>query len=104
MTDALAHHVESGEMAGLVAVVGRGTDIDTTVLGDQAIGGAVMRQDSLFRIASAGKPITAVAVLTLVADGLFLLHMPVASRSRLHPSSAGTGGYWRVQRLRLSVI
>jgi CubicO group peptidase (beta-lactamase class C family) len=73
MTDALAPHVESGEVAGLVAVVGHRPDIETTVLGDQAIGGAPMRADSLFRIASAGKPITAVAALTLVADGLLRL-------------------------------
>lgn len=36
-----------------------------------------MREDSFFRIASAGKPITAVAVLTLVADGRLQLDDPV---------------------------
>ena len=36
-----------------------------------------MQEDSLFRIASAGKPITAVAVLTLAADGLLRLDDPV---------------------------
>ena len=70
-------HVESGEVAGLVAVVGRGTDIEVTVLGDQAVGGSPIRDDSLFRIASAGKPITAAAVLALVADGLLRLDDPV---------------------------
>jgi CubicO group peptidase (beta-lactamase class C family) len=73
MKNTLAPHVESGEVAGLVAVVGRGTDLEVTVLGDQAVGGSPMRDDSLFRIASAGKPITAVAVLALVADGLLRL-------------------------------
>jgi CubicO group peptidase (beta-lactamase class C family) len=69
MTDALAPSVESGEVPGLVAVVARGDDVEVTVLGDQAIGGAPMREDSLFRIASAGKPMTAAAVLALIADG-----------------------------------
>lgn len=77
MIDALAAHVESGEVAGLVAIVGRGTDIEVTVLGDQAIDGAPMRDDSLFRIASAGKPITAAAVLALVADGHLRIDDPV---------------------------
>ena len=69
VSEALSTHVDSGDVAGVVAVVGRGADIEVTVLGDQAVGGAAMREDSLFRIASAGKPITAAAVLTLVADG-----------------------------------
>jgi CubicO group peptidase (beta-lactamase class C family) len=77
MTTALAPHLESGEVAGLVAIVGRGTDVEVTVLGNQAIDGAPMRDDSLFRIASAGKPITAAAVLSLVADGLLRLDDPV---------------------------
>ena len=77
LADALAPHVESGDVAGLVALVGRGTDVEVTVLGAHAIGGAPMRADSLFRIASAGKPITAAAVLTLVADDLVRLDDPV---------------------------
>lgn len=67
--DALTSYVASGEIPGIVAVVARGDDLDVTVIGEQAVGGDAMREDSLFRIASAGKPITAVAVLTLVADG-----------------------------------
>ena len=48
-----------------------------TVLGDQAAGGTPMGEGSLLRIASAGKPITAAAVLTLVADGRLALDDPV---------------------------
>ncbi len=77
LTDALAPHVDAGEVAGLVAVVGRGDDIETVVLGEQSFGGAPMREDSLFRIASIGKPITAAATLTLVADGRLRLDDPV---------------------------
>jgi CubicO group peptidase (beta-lactamase class C family) len=67
--DALLPYVESGRVPGLVALVARGDDVELTVLGDQAVGGGSMREDSLFRIASVGKLVTAVAVLTLVADG-----------------------------------
>ncbi len=77
MRGALTGHVDSGEVAGLVAVVARGTDVDVTVLGDQTDGGPAMREDSLFRIASAGKPITAAAVLALVADGHLQLDDPI---------------------------
>jgi CubicO group peptidase (beta-lactamase class C family) len=75
--DALTPYVASGEIPGIVALVARGDDLDVTVIGDQAVGGTPMRQDSLFRIASMGKPITAVAVLTLVADGKLAIDDPV---------------------------
>jgi len=75
--EALAPYVASGDVPGLVAVVARGDDVETTVLGHLAVGGAPMGEDSLFRIASAGKPITAVAVLTLVADGKVAIDEPV---------------------------
>ncbi len=77
MSHSLVHHVDSGEVAGLVALVARGADVEVTVLGDQTVGGPPMREDSLFRIASAGKSITAAAVLTLVADGHIGLDDPI---------------------------
>ena len=77
LADALTRHVDAGDVPGLVAVVGRGGDLDVTVLGDQAVGGPPMREDSLFRIASIGKPITAAATLALVADGVVALDDPV---------------------------
>jgi CubicO group peptidase (beta-lactamase class C family) len=75
--EALTPYVVSGEIPGIVAAVARGDDLDVTVIGDQALGGTPMREGSLFRIASAGKPITAVAVLTLVADGKVAIDDPV---------------------------
>jgi CubicO group peptidase (beta-lactamase class C family) len=77
VADALQRHVDAGDAAGAVALVARGDDVEVTVLGAQAFGGASMREDSLFRIASAGKPITAAAVLALVADGHLRLDEPV---------------------------
>jgi CubicO group peptidase (beta-lactamase class C family) len=77
MADALRPHVDAGEVPGVVAVVGRGDDLDVTVLGERAVGGGPMREDARFRIASAGKPVTAAAVLALVADGVLGLDDPV---------------------------
>jgi CubicO group peptidase (beta-lactamase class C family) len=77
VADALARHVDAGDAAGLVAVVARRDDVEVTVLGAQAFGGAPMREDSLFRLASAGKPIVAAATLALVADGQLRLDEPV---------------------------
>jgi CubicO group peptidase (beta-lactamase class C family) len=77
IADALEPFVDAGEVAGIVALVARGDDAEVTVLGDQAIGGSPMREDSMFRVASAGKPVTAAAALALVADGRLTLDQPV---------------------------
>jgi CubicO group peptidase (beta-lactamase class C family) len=45
--------------------------------GVMAVDGAPMRRDTLFRISSTTKPITAAAVLSLVEDGLLDLNGPV---------------------------
>ena len=75
VTGALAPLVDADAVPGLVAVVAGGgdVDVDVTVLGEQAVGGRPMAADSLFRIASAGKPITAAATLALVAGGRLAL-------------------------------
>lgn len=78
IADALGPAVEAGTLSGFVVLLARDDDVDVTVLGDQALGGDPMRQDSIFRIASLTKPITAVATLILVAEGLLDLDDPVA--------------------------
>jgi CubicO group peptidase (beta-lactamase class C family) len=71
---ALSGHVERQEIAGLVALVSRHDDLDhddvhLEVLGKMAVGApAPMRRDSIFRIASLAKPVTAVAAMMLVED------------------------------------
>ncbi len=74
----LARHVDEGDVPGLVALVAVAGDVDTVVLGHQHVGGPAMQADSLFRIASVSKQVTAAAVLALVADGLIALADPVA--------------------------
>ncbi|GAA2829637.1 serine hydrolase domain-containing protein [Crossiella cryophila] len=65
----LAKRVDSGEVPGLVALLGNGDSAHVEVLGDMHVGGgAAMAEDSIFRLASATKPIIAAGVLALVED------------------------------------
>src|SRR3954467_4703422 len=57
--DVLNRHVESGEIPGLVALVGRCGQTHVEALGTMRHdGGAPMRRDTIFRMASTSKPIT----------------------------------------------
>jgi CubicO group peptidase (beta-lactamase class C family) len=71
---------------GLVVLVARGDQVHAEALGRLAIGGAPVARDSLFRIASTTKPITAAATLALVDEGLIGLDEPV---DRLLPELSG---------------
>jgi CubicO group peptidase (beta-lactamase class C family) len=76
---ALEGYVERGEVAGMVSMIHRrGTLVRVDAIGWQDREERLpMRRDTLFRIASMTKPITAVAALTLVDDGRLRLHDPV---------------------------
>ena len=65
--------VDEGQAPGVVAAVARGDGVHVVTKGVMAIGGPPMRRDTLFRISSNTKPITAVAVLSLVETGLLEL-------------------------------
>ncbi|GAB3228258.1 serine hydrolase [Glycomyces halotolerans] len=65
------------EVPGVVAGIARGDTVRVAAAGATAFDGAPMRRETLFRITSITKPITAVAVLSLVEDGLLDLHGPV---------------------------
>jgi CubicO group peptidase (beta-lactamase class C family) len=76
--DVLARHVDSGEVPGLVALVSRHGETHVEVLGTMALGGgAPMRRDAIFRIASSSKPVTAAAAMLLVEDCVLRLDDPV---------------------------
>ncbi|MGD0933776.1 MAG: serine hydrolase domain-containing protein [Streptosporangiaceae bacterium] len=79
-------HVGDEQVPGLVALVARGDDVHAEVLGTKAVGGPAMTRDSIFRISSDSKPITAAATLALAAEGLLDLDEPVG---RLLPEPAG---------------
>ena len=66
MHDIMAGHVDDGSMPGLVMLVSRRGEIHVDVIGNMAIDGAPMQRDTIFRITSMTKPITAVAAMILV--------------------------------------
>ncbi|SOD02550.1 CubicO group peptidase, beta-lactamase class C family [bacterium JGI 053] len=74
----LSGHVERGEMAGLVAVVGRRDDVHVEALGTLAFGSpAPMERDTIFRIASITKPVAAAAAMILVEECRLRLDEPI---------------------------
>jgi CubicO group peptidase (beta-lactamase class C family) len=77
--------VVRGDAPGVVAAVGRGDEGYVAAAGVMAVGGPPMRSDTLFRIASITKPVTAAVVLSLIEDGLLGLEEPV---DRLLPELA----------------
>jgi CubicO group peptidase (beta-lactamase class C family) len=65
----LAGYIERQEMPGLVALVARDGDVHAEALGTLAAGEpAPMRSDTIFRVASIAKPVTAVAAMILVEE------------------------------------
>jgi CubicO group peptidase (beta-lactamase class C family) len=79
-------HVGDDRIPGLVVLVARGDQVHAEALGSLSVGGPAMARDSLFRITSTTKPITAAATLALIAEGLIGLDEPV---DRLLPELAG---------------
>jgi CubicO group peptidase (beta-lactamase class C family) len=66
--------VEQGQAPGVVAAVACGESVHVATAGVMAVGGAPMRRDTLFRISSTTKPVTAAVVLSLVDDGVLELN------------------------------
>jgi CubicO group peptidase (beta-lactamase class C family) len=79
-------HIGATRVPGLVALVARGGQVHVEALGDLAVGGRPMARDSIFRISSTTKPITAAATLAVVAEGLIGLDESV---DRLLPELSG---------------
>src|SRR6476659_10852820 len=76
--DVLDSHVAGGSTPGAVGLVARGDRVDVQAVGSaDAAGTSPMARDSIFRIASITKPITATAVMMLVEDGRVALDDPV---------------------------
>lgn len=73
----LRRDVDSGRLPGVVALVARRGAEHVEVIGAQSFDGAPMRRDSIFRLASMTKPITAVAAMILVEECRLRLDDPV---------------------------
>jgi CubicO group peptidase (beta-lactamase class C family) len=74
---AMAGHVARGAVPGLVAFLSRRGETHVETVGAQAVGGAPMRRDTIFRITSMTKPVTAAAAMMLVEEGKLRLDEPV---------------------------
>jgi CubicO group peptidase (beta-lactamase class C family) len=85
LNEVAAGHVGDTDVPGLVVLAARGSEVHAQALGHLAIGGPQVRRDSLFRIASVTKPITAAATLAVIEEGLLGLEEPV---DRLLPELA----------------
>jgi CubicO group peptidase (beta-lactamase class C family) len=84
--DVMAGYVERGEVPGLVALVCRHGETHVEALGMKAFGGSdSVRRNTIFRIASMTKPITAAAAMILVEECKLRLDDPV---DRLLPELA----------------
>ncbi len=86
MHDVMAGHVDSGQLPGILTLVSRRNEVHIEAYGTLTAGGSVpMRRDTLFRIASITKPITAAAAMILVEECRLRLDEPV---DRLLPELA----------------
>jgi CubicO group peptidase (beta-lactamase class C family) len=86
MQEVMAGHVERGDMPGLVTLVSRRGEVHVDAIGRLEAGGsAPMRRDTIFRITSMTKPITAAAAMILVEECKLRLDEPV---DRLLPELA----------------
>ena len=78
MHEILTGYVERGDVPGLVALVSRRGETYVDEIGTSAFGAATpLRRDSIFRISSTSKPITAAATMILVEEGKLRLEEPV---------------------------
>jgi CubicO group peptidase (beta-lactamase class C family) len=78
MHEVMGDHVARGEVPGLVTLISRHGEVHVDAIGMQAFGGsAPMRRDTIFRIASMTKPVTATAAMILVEECKLRLDNPV---------------------------
>lgn len=76
--EVMRRHVDAGEVPGLVTLVARHGEVHVDTVGTTTVGGeAPMRADTIFRVSSMTKPVTAVATMILVDECLLRLDDPV---------------------------
>lgn len=75
--EVMAGYVDRGEIPGIVTVVSRHGETVVETIGAQSVGGPSVQQDTIFRISSLTKPITAAAVMMCVEECKVRLDDPV---------------------------
>jgi CubicO group peptidase (beta-lactamase class C family) len=73
----LETYVDDGTVPGAVALVSAGGSVEAEAVGSADIEGTPMEKDSIFRVASITKPITAAAAMLLVDEGRIGLDDPI---------------------------
>ena len=74
----MAAHVDAGEMPGLAMLVARGDAVHVETIGSPSFADAApLDRSAIFRIASLTKPITAVATMKLVEEGVLRLDQSI---------------------------
>ena len=94
--DVMSGYVKRSEVPGLVTLVSRRDETNVDAFGERSTGGAgsqSVRRDTIFRIASMTKPITAIATMILVEESKLHLDEPV---DRLLPELANRNVLKRV--------
>src|SRR5436309_5931191 len=87
MHEVMVGHVDRGNVPGLVTLISRRGEVHVDAIGSTAVGGRdTIRRDTIFRISSMTKPVTAAATMILVEDCTLRLDEPV---DRLLPELAG---------------
>ncbi|MEW2391685.1 serine hydrolase domain-containing protein [Streptomyces venezuelae] len=78
LREVLEAHVESKKIPGLVALVGRGDETHVEAIGTMRHdGGAPMRRDTIFRMASTSKPVAVAGTMVLLDECRVRLDDPV---------------------------
>jgi CubicO group peptidase (beta-lactamase class C family) len=78
MREVLSGHVDRGQLPGLVTLLSRRGEVHVEAIGTTMLGGSEpMRRDTIFRIASMTKPVTAAAAMVLVEECRLGLDDPV---------------------------
>jgi CubicO group peptidase (beta-lactamase class C family) len=85
MHDVMAGYVERGVAPGIVTLVSRRDEVHVDAIGQKAIDGDPIQRDTIFRISSMTKPITAAAAMILIEECTLRLDEPV---DRLLPELA----------------
>src|SRR5215470_11011040 len=86
MNGIMTGYVDSGDIPGLVTLVSRRGQVDVNAIGVKKLGeNNLVQRDTIFRIASMTKPITAAATMILVEECVLRLDDPV---DRLLPELA----------------
>jgi CubicO group peptidase (beta-lactamase class C family) len=74
----LRRHIDTSYLSGAVALIARAAEAELVIIGDKSWERPEpVRRDSIFRISSMTKPITAAATMMLIDEGRLHLHDPV---------------------------